>query len=868
MSILEKYWIAGLVSDGETRTFRAQQTSTGRAVLVHQLKSAATIPNQPDLTSLVFKYLRSPSAIESEHFLDFEDDANRVFVVTADVPECLNLREWLQSLAAGQENRGGRGPVGKPFEGGTDSTPIYSGSPTDGLPEGDPSLGATVVVPSLNTGWARPTAPGSGKDQGPLGTPQAPPKDKHEPGSFTKAFQAPQPRSGAEEAPTPPWGAPTAQVRDREGAPSTMPGLATGKDGPGEFTRMFSAPAMVTKPPESPMTKGDASIPSPQPAAPPAPRETADKSPGAFTMMFFSDDKDAQKLASPSSSPSPETKQEPAVKTPAKPSRGQVPSGFQVVFQSRKTPRPAASPQALPRSMPVAAPEPKAEPAGLGEFTQMFSGLGKGDLEKPREASPPPASSATKGPGEFTQMFHAGELTSPKAQQPAPGARQAPPPPPVAPPKPAAPPPASSAEKQPGEFTQMFHAGELTSPKAQQPAPRASQAPPPPPVAPPKPAAPPPASSAKKESGEFTQMFHAGELTSPEAQQPAPRASQAPTASLKPPTSADQPGMATQFPHAPLSPKPPGEVGARGPAQEPPVSPVSSTEPRGPSEFTQLFMTGGEKVGGTRSPVPSGPSQPTSPLSSSSAQKGSGEFTQMMQAYKPPKESPAAPVIEPPKPSSPAPATAPGKSAPGEITMMFRQPPQPVAPAPTAAAPPPVAQSAPPPPQPQGPGEYTRIFELPPRAATPSLQGAPQAPVAAQPPAGYGLTPMPVAPPMQPMVPQPPYAQVPMAQPPAYPVPPLPQPMVPQPPYLQVPMAQPPAYQVPPLQYPQPVPPTYAMAPPPAMPQMRPMAIPPPAVPQASPAGAGKKAIFLVAILLGGLFIVAVALILFFALRH
>jgi hypothetical protein len=46
------------------------------------------------------------------------------------------------------------------------------------------------------------------------------------------------------------------------------------------------------------------------------------------------------------------------------------------------------------------------------------------------------------------------------------------------------------------------------------------------------------------------------------------------------------------------------------------------------------------------------------------------------------------------------------------------------------------------------------------------------------------------------------------------------------------------------------------------------MAIPPPAVPQASPAGAGKKAIFLVAILLGGLFIVAVALILFFALRH
>jgi LPXTG-motif cell wall-anchored protein len=51
------------------------------------------------------------------------------------------------------------------------------------------------------------------------------------------------------------------------------------------------------------------------------------------------------------------------------------------------------------------------------------------------------------------------------------------------------------------------------------------------------------------------------------------------------------------------------------------------------------------------------------------------------------------------------------------------------------------------------------------------------------------------------------------------------------------------------------------------MPQVQPSAVPAPATPQAGAPKTGTNK-FLVPLILGGLFIVAVALILFFALRH
>jgi hypothetical protein len=85
-------------------------------------------------------------------------------------------------------------------------------------------------------------------------------------------------------------------------------------------------------------------------------------------------------------------------------------------------------------------------------------------------------------------------------------------------------------------------------------------------------------------------------------------------------------------------------------------------------------------------------------------------------------------------------------------------------------------------------------------------------------------------------------------------------------------MPQAPQYQPPPP--PSYAPPQYQPPPPPtfAAPQYQPPPVPayaPPPAPQAAPAGGKKSSKFLVlGLVLGGLFLVAVALILFFALKH
>jgi hypothetical protein len=58
------------------------------------------------------------------------------------------------------------------------------------------------------------------------------------------------------------------------------------------------------------------------------------------------------------------------------------------------------------------------------------------------------------------------------------------------------------------------------------------------------------------------------------------------------------------------------------------------------------------------------------------------------------------------------------------------------------------------------------------------------------------------------------------------------------------------------------------MPPQPVMPQMQPMAVPVPVAPQVQPLKTGKSKFLVPLIILGGLFLIAVGLILFFALKH
>ncbi len=229
---------------------------------------------------------------------------------------------------------------------------------------------------------------------------------------------------------------------------------------PGEFTRMFGAPGGRRRPPCPPCLR--TVFPSvPHNFCAPFPQEAAKEGPGEFTKQFLVTGLAGQKATPPAPPPTPELKPEPAVKPPDKRPRGQVPSGFEVVYQSRKQSPRAGAPLAPPEPMDVPPPQAPAETSGPGEFTQMFSAMGKGKADQPLPSSPPasamppsvappPPTPEAEGPGQFTQMFSA--MGKGKADQPLPLSS-----PPAWAPCASSPQPLSE-KAGPGEFTQLFQA--------------------------------------------------------------------------------------------------------------------------------------------------------------------------------------------------------------------------------------------------------------------------------------------------------------------------------------------------------------------------------------------------------------------------
>lgn len=104
MSFQGKYQILSTLSTGECRSFRAQEIDSGRTVLIHHIAANRTPSDQPDLESLIFQLLRGGTG-NKPHFLDMGEEEGRTYVVTADVPECLNLRQWLESVVGEQAGK-------------------------------------------------------------------------------------------------------------------------------------------------------------------------------------------------------------------------------------------------------------------------------------------------------------------------------------------------------------------------------------------------------------------------------------------------------------------------------------------------------------------------------------------------------------------------------------------------------------------------------------------------------------------------------------------------------------------------------------------------------------------------------------------
>ena len=494
MSFLGKFLILSKLEEGEgeTMSFRAQDTCTGQPVLLHQLRPERSAPHMPDLTALVFKYLTGAVAPGTHQFVEIGQDEDRLFVVTMDVPECEDLRLWLEYLDASQKARQAST---------TPASPPAAPLPPDG---GD--FEVTQVVADVPLDPAPPAAAGNERD----------------------------------------------------------------------FTRMLGLQDTGANPPAAAVDIGEVPL---APASPAAPAAFAEPSPRKFEdrrHQFFGQDKSGAQPLPPAPPAGAGSKVE--VKPPEKTPRGQVPSGFEVVFQSRK--------QTLATSPPPAPPPksgPTAPPNALssGQFTQLFSEPGKRGAERsatqlPRLPGNPPAPSPARGPKQSDALMGG---TGPSGQ-PAPAAG-----------RPVSAPQSQSKPDESGEITQMFLGGGK-SPTAQRPPAAPSPASGTPPNAPAPPAPPAltkglqgtsPLGDASEGPGEFTRFFQGGTPSAgPRGMGPASRA---PAHVTGPQTGSDEPTNLIEG-YRPPSATPAIPATLEAPPPPPPPEPAR----KGPGEYTRLFQ--------------------------------------------------------------------------------------------------------------------------------------------------------------------------------------------------------------------------------------------------------------------------------------
>ncbi len=551
MAFQGRYQILEMVSEGETRTFKALQTSSGRIVLLHQLWVERTPPDQPDLAALVFAFLRSATAEEMKSLVNMGEEENRVFVVTENLPGCQDLRQWLQSKP------GTLGPVGK--SGVSISVPIRDSdataatrglvsharqedlapseptqlftvpkviadqglsAPLEKRPEQQPPAGFEVVFGSTKQQSRGPVPPAV---EAPLSPPPpVPGSESGAPGDFTRVFYGRDESKAVPPSPKP--------AAESTRLPSPSPGRPSQSEGAGEFTKLFQAQHFKEKPPAPPSVKAEQSQPFAQPSKPTSQNGPGDfmrrssavqpEAAGEFTQLFGVGPQPTQPTGPPIPTSSPQTP------VPfSSPSSRQGPGELTQMFQGYQPKKSESIPPLLERPEPVVqAPPSKAEKAKPGEFTLIF--------QQPSEPTPPP---------------------SPVA--PSPAVAQTPPPAPQSP--------------EPDEYMRLF---ELPSGGAGAPPPRTPQAAPP--------AAPQPA------AGRAAPVIPTASVSPPMA--PSAPYVQTPVAPQPPPYQAPAPPSPFAMPSQPAMPQ-------MQPIPAPaPVAPQAAPPKTGASKFlVPLIILGG-----------------------------------------------------------------------------------------------------------------------------------------------------------------------------------------------------------------------------------------------------------------------------------
>jgi len=422
MSFYKRYELDRLIADGETKTFRAIDNATGRAVLLHMFNPKAA----PVLAALKAK-LASDPRVPRPPLLELGEFAGSPYAVTEVVAGFTNLRDWIAALpsspgvaAPAPAAPGPSAPPASPsgsagstrrlstteqfhslFDDSPRAIPPVSAPPAAVAPPAPAARPAPIPQPPPPPIANVPMSPAASllsktvqppPRQGAQISQQAPapvtPAAPSDAGEFTRIF-------GGDSTPAPvPTPRPAAPA---QGAPSGAPDqgeftrMFGGASGPvrpepqsvapmheaGEFTRLFNSPLGVPSAPPSPAWPGSGGQP-PQTNAAPASSPIEGPGQDEFTRMFG-----GQAASAPVSST-------PMASTPMAP------------------PPAAAAPAS---GAPGSASPPTRTDTGQGEFTRWF----KLEPESVKPRSAPPAPPPKPPADDFERQFGPMPVDNPAA---------------------------------------------------------------------------------------------------------------------------------------------------------------------------------------------------------------------------------------------------------------------------------------------------------------------------------------------------------------------------------------------------------------------------------------------------------------------
>jgi len=369
MSFYQRYDLERLIADGEAKTFRAKENSTGRVVFLHLFNPEG----QPLLAALQARFGQDPQN-PVPPLLELGEFSGSPYAVTEPIAGFRTLREWL-----------GRGANGEPLP-----------PPPPRAPALPRSTGKTAEFERLFDHVGPPPA-----------SPQGPPQND-EPAGFVGSYPPPAPAK-PQPRPQPPGGEFTqafGSLTPKNPLPKPAPPPEAG-----DFTRVFGG--NKTPAPAAPeagdftQVFGGAKKP-----APPAPAAES----GDFTRVFGG----SKSPPAPAVPPRPSAPQAPPLET-GQFTRffGSGPSGEEINIEQEQA---RAAKDAPPESRPFQAPSEFTRVFGPEEGSppratppQRHSGVSgaSGIFANPKMTPPPRPLEPTKtsqagretGPGEYTRMI-------------------------------------------------------------------------------------------------------------------------------------------------------------------------------------------------------------------------------------------------------------------------------------------------------------------------------------------------------------------------------------------------------------------------------------------------------------------------------